>query len=39
MLRDFDPEKDKRFNSSTALSYPTKSKLKICLIGTINHIE
>lgn len=39
MLRDFDPEKDKRFNSSTVLSYACKSKLSICLIGTINHIE
>jgi len=39
MLRDFDPEKDKRFNSSTVLSYPTKSKLAICLIGTMSHIE
>ena len=39
MLRDFDPEKDKRFNSSTVLSYPVKSKLSICLIGTIQHIE
>lgn len=39
MLRDFDPEKDKRFNSSTTLSYPCKSKLKICLIGTMTHID
>lgn len=39
MLRDYNPEKDKRFNSTTVLSYPCKSNLKICLIGTINHIE
>ena len=39
MLRDFDPEKDKRFNSTTVLSYPCKSKLSVCLIGTITHIE
>lgn len=39
MLRDYDPEKDKRFNSTTTLSYPCKSKLKICLIGTMHHTE
>jgi large subunit ribosomal protein L10Ae len=39
MLRDFDPEKDKRFNSTTTLNYNCKSRLKICLIGTMNHIE
>lgn len=39
MLRDFDPEKDKRFNSTTTLSYPCKSKLSVCLIGTMHHIE
>lgn len=38
-LRDFDPEKDKRFNSTTVLSYACKSRLSICLIGTMHHIE
>ena len=37
MLRDYDPEKEKRFNSSTVLNYPVKSNLKICLIGSLVH--
>ena len=39
MLRDFDPDKDKRFNSATTLNHPIKSHLKVCLIGTIGHVE
>ena len=39
MLRDYDPEKEKRFNSSTALNYPVRSKMTICLIGTMTHID
>jgi large subunit ribosomal protein L10Ae len=39
MFRDFNPEKDKRFNSTTVLSYPVKSNMKICMIGTMKHIE
>ena len=39
MLRDYDPNKDKRFNSSHALAHPCRSNLKVCLIGTINHVD
>ena len=39
MFRDYNPEKDKRFNSTTVLSYPCRSNLKICMIGNIGHIE
>ena len=39
MLRDYDPDKDKRFNSATTLNHNVKSSLKVCLIGTINHVE
>ena len=39
MLRDFDPDKDKRFNSATTLNHPIKSSMKFCVIGTIGHVE
>ncbi len=39
MLRDFNPEKDKRFNSTIILNHTVRSNLKVCLIGTIKHIE
>ena len=39
MLRDFNPEKDKRFNSTTTLTHQCRSNLKVCLIGTIVHID
>ena len=39
MFREYDPEKEKRFNSATLLTYPTKQKLKVCVIGTMKHIE
>ena len=39
MLRDYDPNKDKRFNSTCELNYPCRSNMKICLVGTVNHID
>ena len=39
MLRDYNPEKEKRFNSTTVLSYPCRSKMSVCVIGVIAHIE
>ena len=39
MLRDYDPNKDKRFNSSHALAHPCRSNMKVCLIGTVNHVD
>ena len=39
MLREYDPEKEKRFNSSTVLSHPIKYKIKMVVVGTLKHIE
>ena len=39
MLRDYDPNKDKRFNATTELNHPCRSNMKVCLIGTVNHID
>ena len=39
MFREYNPEKEKRFNSATVLSFPVKQRLKVCVIGTIRHIE
>ena len=39
MLRDYDPNKDKRFNATIELNYPCRSHLKVCLIGTVNHVD
>ena len=39
MLRDYDPNKDKRFNSSYPLDYNCRSNMKVCLVGTVNHID
>ena len=39
MLRDYDPDKEKRFNSATTLNHNVKSSLKVCVIGTIGHVE
>ena len=39
MLRDYDPDKDKRFNSATTLNHNVKNSLKVCVIGTIGHVE
>ena len=39
MLRDYDPNKDKRFNATIELNHPCRSNMKVCLIGTVNHID
>ena len=39
MLRDYNPDKEKKFNSTVILNHPIKRNLKICLVGTIGHIE
>lgn len=39
MFREYDPEKEKRFNSATVLTYPTKQRLRVCVIGTLRHVE
>ena len=39
MLRDYNPEREKRFNSSTVLNTPCKSNLKFVIVGTMAHLE
>ena len=39
MLKDYDPQKDKRFSGSVKLPYIPRSKLKICVIGDAAHLE
>jgi large subunit ribosomal protein L10Ae len=39
MLRDYNPDKEKKFNSTVVLNHPIKRNIKICVIGTINHID
>ena len=39
MLRDYNPNTEKRFNSATTLNHPIKSSMKFCIIGTIGHVE
>merc|ERR1711988_941383 len=37
MLRDINPEKDKRFNGSVVLQNEAKTKLKVAVIANANH--
>ena len=39
MFRDFDLERDKRFNSATTLNHDVRTIMKICVIGTMNHVQ
>merc|ERR1712115_251399 len=39
MLRDYNPDKEKRFNSSVVLPHQAKSTIKVCVIGNIKHID
>lgn len=39
MLRDFNPESDPRFNSTTVLSHQCRSSIKMCVIGIIKHYD
>jgi len=39
MLRDYNVDKEKKFNSTVVLHSPVKRNLKICMIGIINHME
>lgn len=39
MFRDYNPEKEKRFNSTTQLNYKTKTNLNLCVIGSVKHID
>lgn len=39
MLRDYNPDKEKKFNSTVVLNHPVKRQLRICVIGAIGHID
>jgi hypothetical protein len=39
MLRDFNVDKEKKFNSTVVLHYPVKRNLNIVLIGEISHVD
>ena len=39
MLRDFNPDKEKKFNSTVVLNHPIKRSLNICVVGTIGHLD
>lgn len=39
MLRDFNADKEKKFNSTVVLNHQVKRQIKICVIGTIGHID
>jgi large subunit ribosomal protein L10Ae len=38
-LKDYDPQKDKRFAGSVRLPHIPRPKLKICLIGDAKHLQ
>jgi large subunit ribosomal protein L10Ae len=38
-LKNYDPQRDKRFSGSVRLPNPCKAKLKICVIGDQAHID
>jgi large subunit ribosomal protein L10Ae len=39
MLRDYNPDKEKKFNSTVVLNHPVKRQLRICVIGAMGHID
>lgn len=38
-LRDYNVDKEKKFNSTVVLHYPVKRKLNVCVIGILNHVD
>merc|ERR1712013_229121 len=39
MLRDYNPDKEKRFNSAVALPNKCRAKQNICVIGNVTHVD
>merc|ERR1712093_795106 len=39
MLRDYNPEKEKRFNSAVTLPNQCRAMQKVCVIANVNHLE
>ncbi|KAG6778199.1 hypothetical protein POTOM_018053 [Populus tomentosa] len=38
-LKNYDPEKDKRFNGSVKLPHIPRPKMKVCMLGDAQHVE
>jgi large subunit ribosomal protein L10Ae len=38
-LRDYNVDKEKKFNSTVVLHYPVKRQLSVCVIGVLNHVD
>merc|ERR1712216_213506 len=39
LLRDYNPDKEKRFNSSMVLPNQAKTNIKVCVIANVNHLD
>merc|ERR1712072_487296 len=39
LLRDYNPDKEKRFNSTVVLPNQAKSRQKVCVIANVTHLE
>ncbi|BAS78386.1 Os02g0321900, partial [Oryza sativa Japonica Group] len=38
-LKNYDPQKDKRFSGSVKLPHIPRPKLKVCMLGDAQHVE
>lgn len=38
-LKNYDPQKDKRFSGSVKLSHIPRPKMKVCMLGDAQHVE
>lgn len=38
-LKNYDPQKDKRFSGSVRLPHVPRPKMKVCMLGDAQHIE
>ncbi|XP_031736021.1 60S ribosomal protein L10a-like [Cucumis sativus] len=38
-LKNYDPQKDKRFSGSVKLPHIPRPKMKICILGDVSHVE
>merc|ERR1711874_244932 len=39
LLRDYNPEKEKRFNSTVVLPNQAKTNMKVCVIANVKHLD
>ena len=38
-LKNYDPQKDKRFSGSVKLPHIPRPKMKVCMLGDAQHVE